>query len=326
MVRFASRSASVMNRTLRFGVLPAVLLSLTACGTMDAAPTTPDLAPAKVESKGKGKPVNVLKEGSFEYGTTAWTADPASVLMLQGGCAEASPHKGMGWARFGASDASAETLSQTVTIPKGRARLEFYLYDAALGDATLEALVDGQVLFSYTGATAPVVSEPDEDEIEDEDDSDEDESYKFSTASFDDDEDEDENEDFTEGYEKVKFDVSGFADGGQHTVSFRVTDGASGTASLSVDEAALTVKLLKNLVPEISQDVSALKLPKTVSKPLVTKLEKATAALARRDAKTAVKELKAFAKEVRGHRGKKIKAPAADDLIEEAKEVIEVID
>ena len=324
MVRFASRSASVMNRTLRFGVLPAVLLSLTACGTMDAAPTAPDLTPAKVESKGKGKPVNVLKEGSFEYGTTAWTADPASVLMLQGGCAEASPHKGMGWARFGASEASAETLSQTVTIPKGRARLEFYLYDAALGDATLEALVDGQVLFSYTGATAPVVSEPDEDDLDDEDDGDEDDAYRLVTASFD---DEDENEDeFTEGYEKVKFDVSGFADGGPHTVSFRVTDGASGAASLSVDDAALTVKLLKNLVPEISQDVSALKLHKSVSKPLVTKLDKAAAALARRDAKTAIKELKAFAKEVRGHRGKKIKAPAADDLVEEAKEVIEVID
>ena len=102
--------------------------------------------------------------------------------------------------------------------------------------------------------------------------------------------------------------------------------GAESVAGLSVDNAALTVKLLKNLVPEISQDVSALKLHKSVSKPLVTKLDKAAAALARRDAKTAIKELKAFAKEVRGHRGKKIKAPAADDLVEEAKEVIEVID
>ena len=322
MARSATRFAPVVNRTLRFGVLPAVLLSLTACGGLEAAPTAPDLAPTKVESKGKGKPVNVLKEGSFEYGTTAWTADPASVLMLQGGCAEASPHKGMGWARFGASEALAETLSQTVTIPKGRARLEFYLYDAALGDATLEALVDGQVLFSYTGATAPIVNRPDEDETED--DGDEDDSPRLTTASFD---DEDEGEDdFTEGYEKVKFDVSGFADGGQHTVSFRVTDGASGTASLSVDEAALTVKLLKNLVPEIAQDVSALKLAKTVSTPLVTRLDKVAAALARKDAKTAIKELKAFAKEVRGHRGKKIKAPAADDLTQEAQEVIEVID
>lgn len=325
MARHATRPASAIDRTLRFGVLPAVLLSLTACGNLGAAPTAPDVAPAKVESKGKGKPVNVLKEGGFEYGTTAWTADPASVLMLQGGCAEAAPRKGMGWARFGASEAAAETLSQTVTIPKGRARLEFYLYDAALGDATLEALVDGQVLFSYTGATAPVVEEPDEDELEDDGDEDESGSYKLATASSDDEDDSDD-EDFTEGYEKVKFDVSGFADGGQHTVTFRVTDGASGTASLSVDDAALTVKLLKNLVPEISQDVSALRLPKAVSKPLVTKLDKAAAALARRDAKAAIKELKAFAKEVRGHRGKKIKAPVADGLVEEAQEVIEVID
>ena len=72
--------------------------------------------------------------------------------------------------------------------------------------------------------------------------------------------------------------------------------------------------------------MSALKLHKSVSRPLVTKLDKAATALARNRAKDAIKELKAFAKEVRGHRGKKIKAPAADDLIEEAQEVIEVID
>ena len=54
--------------------------------------------------------------------------------------------------------------------------------------------------------------------------------------------------------------------------------GAESVAGLSVDNAALTVKLLENLVPEIAQDVSALKLAKTVSKPLVTELDKATAA------------------------------------------------
>ena len=315
-----ARSASVIRRHLRLSVLPLALVSLTACGTMDAAPTALDLT--KQEGKGRGKPVNVLKDGGFEPGSAAWTADPAN-LLCDAACPVGEPHKGLGWAQFGASAGATETLSQTLTIPKGRARLEFRLYDEALGDALLEALVDGQVMFSYTAVSEPVVDEPDyDDEDEDED---EDESHKLSTASFDD-EDENEDEDFTEGYEKVKFDVSAFADGGPHTVTLRVSVGADSVAGLSVDDAALEVKLLKNLVPEISQDVSALKLPKAVSKPLVTKLDKAAAALARKDAKAAVKELKAFAKEVRGHRGKKIKAPAADDLIEEAQEVIEVID
>lgn len=316
-----ARSASVIRRHLRLSVLPLALVSLTACGTMDAAPTASDLAPTK--QGGRGKPVNVLKDGGFEPGSAAWTADPASVLC-DAACPVGRPHKGLGWAQFGASAGATETLSQTVTLPKGRAHLEFRLHDEALGDALLEALVDGQVMFSYTAVNAPVTD--DQDDVEDEgDDELGDDSRRFSAASFDD-EDESEDEDFTEGYEKVKFDVSRFADGGAHTVSFRVSVGAESVAGLSVDDAALEVKLLKNLVPEMTQDVSALKLPKAVSKPLTTKLDKAAAALARRDAKAAIKELKAFAKEVRGHRGKKIKAPAADDLIEEAQEVIEVID
>lgn len=313
-----ARSASVIRRHLRLSALPLALVSLTACGTLDAAPTGLDLA--KQEGKGRGKPVNVLKDGGFEPGAVAWTADPASLLCTVS-CPVGEPHKGSGWAQFGASEGATETLSQTVTIPKGRARLEFRLHDGALGgDARLEALVDGQVMFSYDAADVPVVDDEDEDEDEDEG-----VPTRLASRGFYDDDDEDEDENFTEDYEKVKFDVSAFADGGPHTVSFRVAVG-EGVAGLSVDDAALTVKLLKNLVPEMAQDVSALKLPKAVSKPLTTKLDKAAAALARRDAKAAIKELKAFAKEVRGHRGKKIKAPAADDLIEEAQEVIEVID
>ena len=277
---------------------------------MDAAPTALELA--KQEGKGRGKPVNVLKDGGFEPGTQAWAADPLSILCTTS-CPVGEPRKGLGWAQFGASEGAVETLSQSVTIPKGRARFEFRLHDQALGDALFEALVDGQVMFSYTAVSEPVIDKPDDD------------SRGFSAASFDD-EDEGDDEDFTEGYEKVKFDVSDFADGGAHTVSFRVSVGAESVTGLSVDDAMLEVKLLKNLVPEMTQDVSALKLPKAVSKPLTAKLDKAAAALARKETKTAIKELKAFAKEVRGHRGKKIKAPAADDLIEEAQEVIEVID
>ena len=41
---------------------------------MDAAPTALELA--KQEGKGRGKPVNVLKDGGFEPGTQAWAADP----------------------------------------------------------------------------------------------------------------------------------------------------------------------------------------------------------------------------------------------------------
>lgn len=293
--------ASMMNRALRFGVLPAVL-SLTACGGLEVAPTAPE--PLTLQEQGvRGESVNVLHEGGFEYGTTAWAADPEGVLTLQGGCAEASPHEGMGWARFGASEAGVETLSQIVTVPKGRARLEFYLYDAALGDATLEALVDGQVLFSYTGVGTPVVVE---------------DGLPVSALSVG-------KNRFTEGYEKVRIDVSSFADGGPHTVTFRVADGTSGTASLSVDDAALTVELLRDLIPALSQNLNALKLPKAVSKPLTVRLERAAAALARNRAENAVGELKAFTKEVRGHRGKRIKAPAADALIREARAVTEVI-
>lgn len=315
------RRESAFNRYLRLAVLPAALLSLTACGVMNTTPTGPELTPTKQEAKGKGhgKPVNVLKNGGFEPGVMAWTADPLSVLCTSS-CPVGKPHKGLGWAQFGASEGATETLSQTVTIPKGRARLEFRLHDEALGDALFEALVDDQVMFSYTAVSAPVVDEdePGEDELGDD-------SSRLSTAGFDD-EAESEDANFTEGYEKVKFDVSAFADGGAHTVSFRVAVGPEGVAGLSIDDAVLEIKLLKILVPEMIRDLNALKLPKAVSKPLTVKLDKAAAALARNKAKDAIKELKAFAKEVGSHRGKKIKAPAANDLIEEANEVIEVID
>ena len=163
-----ARSASVIRRHLRLSVLPLALVSLTACGTMDAAPTATDLAPTKQAGKGKGhgKPVNVLKDGGFEPGSVAWTADPAN-LLCDAACLVGEPHKGLGWAQFGASEGATETLSQTVSIPQGRERLEFRLHDEALGDALLEALVDGQVMFSYTAVSEPVVdeNEPDEDEL-----------------------------------------------------------------------------------------------------------------------------------------------------------------
>ena len=75
------RSASVLRRTLRFAALPAALLSLTACGALETAPAAP-ANPTVLKGKGgaRGKPVNVLKDGGFEPGANAWTADPASLL------------------------------------------------------------------------------------------------------------------------------------------------------------------------------------------------------------------------------------------------------
>ena len=332
-----SRRASTFNRNLRRAVLPAALLSLTACSTMDAAPNgiEPEVQlTAQKQNKGqaRGKPVNVVRDGGFEGAAapSAWSSSVLAGVRVEG----AGAHKGVAWALLGASDASVETLTQELTIPKGRARLEFYLYDAATGEGTFEALVDGQPLFAYTSAAAADQSEVEEDdeladgdEQENEDGSSD---HQLSTgshaASNVEDDDNAEDDDFTAGYEKVKFDVSGFADDGVHTITFRLTDSGTGLASLSLDEVALEVKLLKELVAPIVQQVNALRLPQAVSKPLITKLDKAASALDRAKTKDAIKELKAFVKEVRGQRGKKLQPAAADSLILSAQEVIELAD
>lgn len=323
------RPTNAIARRLPRIVLPAALLSLTACGTMNATPQTTELAAQKQGASGKA--VNLIKDGSFEAATPVWSASTPGVLCKVSTCQDGKAKKGTGWARLGSSDLTSETLSQSLTLPRGRARFEFYLWDAATGAGTLELLVDGKAVFSYATSDGTVGAGGDEGKEGPEDETEDGDDYggkggrdRLVTArSVGESENETEG-DYTAGYEKVKLELSDFADDKPYTLTFRLTDVAGGSARVSLDEVALEVKPLKDLLPVISQELSALKLPSTVSKPLAQRLDKAAAALARKDLKTTSKEMKAFAKEVHGQRGKKIKTAAADSLEREALEVAEI--
>ena len=115
------------------------------------------------------------------------------------------PDSGSYWVWFGgpATDPYNARIDQTVTIPSGVARLTYW-YDASTVAAPFDALLTVEV----DGQVLRDHEEP-------------------STADA--------------GYAQQTVDVSGFADGGSHTVSFAFSSGTNGDLALNVDDVSLEV-------------------------------------------------------------------------------------
>jgi len=156
---------------------------------------------------------NLFQDPSFEQYTpnpawgeasTNFTTPLCTATYCGTGGGTALPRTGEVWGWFGGTSA-AETasLSQTVTIPYGSAKLEFYLWLGLAGVGS-----DASDRFAVRIDDTPVFS-----------------ANATQTALY-------------PSYTKVTVDVSSFADGGSHTVTFRsVTEGQ--TVNFNLDDVSL---------------------------------------------------------------------------------------
>ena len=156
---------------------------------------------------------NVIADGGFEQGdpNPVWdvfSQNFGTVLCTVADCGTGSgtgPHGGSWWAWFGGINA-AETgyVRQTVTIPSGTASLSFWLQvpvSSGLAADFLKVSIDGTEVWRVTGSTASAYG----------------------------------------SYTKVTVDVSAFATGGSHLLSFdsTVVGGATNLSNFFVDDVAL---------------------------------------------------------------------------------------
>ncbi|MPZ27765.1 MAG: S8 family serine peptidase, partial [Micromonosporaceae bacterium] len=157
---------------------------------------------------------DVILDGGFEGGSPNpfWDegstnfGSPLCTVALCGAGGGTGPHSGTWWAWFGGIDA-AETafVRQQVTLEPGVAELRFWLEipsASGTGQDFLTVSVDDTEVFSVTDADAA----------------------SFST------------------YTEVTVDVSDFADGGTHTLSFDSSGFGGGTTNFFVDDVLLDVQ------------------------------------------------------------------------------------
>jgi hypothetical protein len=159
-----------------------------------------------------------VADGGFEAGSPsqAWTESSTNFgtpLCTAGSCGNgggtAGPRNGSWWAWFGGVSGMPEdgALQQAVTLPAGSATLRFWLWIGASsgnGQDRLAVLLDGGEIFSTLEGNAA----------------------------------------YTSGYTQVEVDLSGFADGGSHTLRIESSttgfNGASPQATnFSVDDVSV---------------------------------------------------------------------------------------
>jgi hypothetical protein len=177
---------SVRSEVVRFAALAIATTGLVA-GQFLAAPAS------------QAVPVELVQDGSFEQGGDAWTQDDSAfgtplctVEDCGDGGGSVGPHTGVTWAWFGGygdPDTGEElapqtaTLSQDITIPDGvDVALSFWYYDGLVSDPFTATLT-----VSMDGDVLHTFTEASAAETE---------------------------------YVKYTYDVSAYADGGSHTLSF----------------------------------------------------------------------------------------------------------
>ncbi|PWJ12866.1 hypothetical protein SAMN05421539_1152 [Jannaschia seohaensis] len=155
---------------------------------------------------------SVLSDGSFEAGTpnpswTEFSANFGTPLCTIANCGTGNgsgPRTGDWWAWFGGvqSAPEASSLSQTVVLPTGSATLRFYFETPALSanpSDFIEARMNGTTVWSETAATA--------------------------TSGL--------------GYSLVSVDISAYADGGSHTLSFFAETTGNGVSNFFIDDVSI---------------------------------------------------------------------------------------
>ncbi len=169
-----------------------------------------------------------IADGSFEGGSPnmSWTESSTNFgtpLCTVAICGGAGPRTGAWWALFGGISGTAETasLTQNVLIPSGSApRLEFYLWNntsSGNGADFLKVLVDGSEIFSVLEGNTL----------------------------------------YGAGYFLTGLDLSAYADGSSHSVSFQSTTTGSSPTDFNVDDVSITCGSNTNL-PIVVTDAATL--------------------------------------------------------------------
>ncbi len=201
----------------KFALLPMLIFSVAATTSLHASDR---LGPSGVLPPSGEKPfvvngpgVDVVTDGGFEGGTpnASWTEASTNFgtpICDAGACGTGGgtgPNSGTFWTWFGGIGAfEAGSVSQMVTIPAGTASLQFFLEVNACDSATdyMEAQIDGMMVFRVQG------DDPSCGNV---------------------------------GYVMQTVDVSAFADGGTHTLTFtsEIFANNGGGSNFFVDDVAL---------------------------------------------------------------------------------------
>jgi hypothetical protein len=158
---------------------------------------------------------DIILDGSFEEGTPnpSWTETSThygtplcTVASCGNGGGTVSPRTGSWWVWFGGVGEFEEgSVSQTITIPANNtATLQFHLWNGTSsgnGVDNFKVLIDGSELFVMTEGAVP----------------------------------------YTSGYTEVTLDLTGYADGNPHTLSFQSTTTGPDITNFSLDDVSLTV-------------------------------------------------------------------------------------
>ncbi len=159
---------------------------------------------------GGGTEINVVSDGSFEAGSPNpyWDegGDKGSPVCDFASCGFDFARTGAWFLWFGGwTETNTSAVTQTVTVPMGTAALRFWLEisgDPSTASGTLEVLMDGTLIASYSEADVPA---------------------------------------FSPGYVQAVVDVSAYADGGAHDFSFVGTQIGETVISFWVDDVELIV-------------------------------------------------------------------------------------
>ena len=158
---------------------------------------------------------DIILDGSFEEGTPnpSWTETSThygtplcTVASCGNGGGTVSPRTGSWWVWFGGVGEFEEgSVSQTITIPANNtATLQFHLWNGTSsgnGVDNFKVLIDGSELFVMTEGAVP----------------------------------------YTSGYTEVTLDLTGYADGNPHTLSFQSTTTGPDITNFSLDDVSLTI-------------------------------------------------------------------------------------
>jgi hypothetical protein len=161
VTKTATKPAATATKTATKPAATATKTATKPAATATKTPTKPAATATKTATPGAA--VNLLKDPGFElypnninWGQTSTNSDtPLCNITDCGSFGTAKPRSGKAWAWFGGVTAPSEvaTLSQSVVIPKGTAKLDFYFWVGSAGAGSdardvFTVTVDGKTVWS----------------------------------------------------------------------------------------------------------------------------------------------------------------------------------
>lgn len=208
-----------MNRSVTASLIACS--ALIALGSLNAQERNPWSSSDAPNTTMRGAAVNTIEDGSFESGSPSsfWVeastnfGTPLCTIAVCGdGGGTVGPRSGDWWAWFGGTPApETGSVSQDVQISSNStATLDFYYWNGTCADENdfLAVVVDDATVWSVNCSAIPVEGNG--------------------------------------GYVPAEVDLSPYADGAVHTITFTSTTSGSGTTNFSLDDISLLV------VPSVS--------------------------------------------------------------------------